>query len=395
MASWLSSRLGMERERKIPVSGVENEDVDLKYEGGQYSDGEDEEMIDPWCRIVCFGKPLICQKRFLTWSLIFTLVILACVSTITISIDYAISGRKEKHIVAWYSAGIFVILAVLLSLYEIFMHLANYSKPEIQRYIIRILWMVPIYATESWFSLRFKAQAIYLETAREAYEAYVIYNFFYLLLAYLGGENEIILRSLRRDQPEKEHHLWPFHYALPQWRTGKEFVIRCKLGTLQYVVIKLMITVVTFFLEATGRYEEGDLSPHGSFLYIALVNNFSQIWAMYCLVLMYHAYHEELEGLKPLPKFICVKAVVFFSFWQQVLIAVLVREGVIHDTFDYSSDEIARGFQDYIICIEMLLAATAHIFSFSYIDYLIKVKKVRKQTWRGSLSLAAILPILV
>jgi hypothetical protein len=48
-------------------------------------------------------------------------------------------------------------------------------SPLSQRLYIRILWMTPIYAVVSWFALRFKEQNVYLQTAREAYEAYVIH----------------------------------------------------------------------------------------------------------------------------------------------------------------------------------------------------------------------------
>jgi len=144
-------------------------------------------------------------------------------------------------------------------------------------------------------------------------------------------------------------------------------------GTLQYVVLKVMISVITFILESSGDYDEGNLHPDGAYLWIALANNFSQIYAMYCLVLFYHAYHDELEGLRPLSKFICVKAVVFFSFWQQVLIAILVKEDVIHESFDYSKDDLNRGCQDYLICIEMLIAAVAHTFSFSHKEYIVRI----------------------
>ncbi len=52
-----------------------------------------------------------------------------------------------------------------------------------QPFVVRIMWMVPIYAIDSWLALRFTGAAIYLDTIRECYEAYVLYNFFSYLLA--------------------------------------------------------------------------------------------------------------------------------------------------------------------------------------------------------------------
>ena len=45
-------------------------------------------------------------------------------------------------------ATIFVLLSVPVSLYEIAMHLENFSRPKLQTRIIRILFMVPIYALD-------------------------------------------------------------------------------------------------------------------------------------------------------------------------------------------------------------------------------------------------------
>lgn len=38
-------------------------------------------------------------------------------------------------------------------------------------------------------------------------------------------------------------------------------------------------------------------------------------FAMYCLVLFYRTLREELGPIKPVGKFLCVKMVVFVSFW--------------------------------------------------------------------------------
>ena len=57
---------------------------------------------------------------------------------------------------AWLIAGLFVLLAVPVTVYEVAMHLENFSRPRLQIYVIRILWMVPIYAVDAWLALRFK-----------------------------------------------------------------------------------------------------------------------------------------------------------------------------------------------------------------------------------------------
>lgn len=46
-------------------------------------------------------------------------------------------------------AGIFALVAVGFSTFEIYKHLLHYNKPYLQKYIVRILWMVPIYAMNS------------------------------------------------------------------------------------------------------------------------------------------------------------------------------------------------------------------------------------------------------
>lgn len=49
---------------------------------------------------------------------------------------------------AFFVATIFVLLSLPVSLYEIAMHLENFNRPKLQTRIIRILFMVPIYALD-------------------------------------------------------------------------------------------------------------------------------------------------------------------------------------------------------------------------------------------------------
>ncbi|KAK7262452.1 hypothetical protein RJT34_09486 [Clitoria ternatea] len=53
--------------------------------------------------------------------------------------------------ISWtvFSSSIFVLVALVLSMYLIFEHLAAYNQPEEQKFLIGLILMVPVYALES------------------------------------------------------------------------------------------------------------------------------------------------------------------------------------------------------------------------------------------------------
>ncbi len=79
----------------------------------------------------------------------------------------------------------FVCVAVPISFWDVAQHLRHWYDPPLQKCIVRIIWMVPVYAIDSWLALRFVNINIYIGAMRECYEAYVIYNFYLYLLMYL------------------------------------------------------------------------------------------------------------------------------------------------------------------------------------------------------------------
>lgn len=275
--------------------------------------------------------------------------------------------KAASHVQAWFVGGLFVMMALPISLGGIMQHVINYTTPHLQKFIIRILWMVPIYALNAWFALRFPSAAIYLDTLRECYEAYVVYSFMAYLLSFLNHEYPHLEIQIQNKPPIK--FIFPLSF-LPPIQNSEKFVNRCKHGVLQYTVVRPAMTIIALVCEMFDKYNEGDFDFKTGWSYIVVINNLSQVLAMYCLVLFYKAFKEELQYLNPVPKFLCVKAVVFLSFWQSILIAALAKLGVIPQNGPWvyydNIHEVATGIQDFCICIEMFLAAIAHYYSFSY-----------------------------
>lgn len=297
--------------------------------------------------------------------------------------------RTDPHLVAWFSAGAFVILGFPISIYGILMHLTNYYQPNIQCYVVRILWMVPIYSIESWLCLRFHEFAIYIETLRDCYESFCLYCFLQYLIEVLGGE-ESLISLLKNKSPTRGVHFGGVNWFVKPWIMGQPislideetgertvkwsspFFKNCKFGVLQYVLIKAVSALFVVLLERFGYYKEGDFTPSGGYLYICILTNCSQCWALYCLVFFYYATKNELAPIRPIGKFLAVKSLVFFTWYQGVGISILHQMNLIPEYTQggWTADDVAKGIQAYLICIEMFGAAIVHIFVFPHTDYL-------------------------
>ena len=340
---------------------------------------------------------------------------------------------RKLDLAAYNSAWVMVCGTIILSVRLVYLHLTHWYMPAVQKYVVRIVWMVPLYATQSYLSLRFHQARIYIDSVRDFYEAYVIASFVYYLMELLGGQDALVelLRhkaevltmvaatatsttttttsssSIPQHEQQQQgssttattttrttattttpattttattttpttigQHVFPLNLILEPWELGLEFTLQCKHGVLQYVVFKSVATVLTFVCESAGIYGEGKFDWFVAYPYICFLQNLSVMYALYCLVMLYQAVEQELRypiNWRPLGKFLCVKAVVFFCWWQGVLIFYLRAHGIIEDLGNWTSEEVANGLIDYCIVIEMVGFAIAHSYTFTYKEYL-------------------------
>mmetsp|Transcript_14687 Transcript_14687/g.28285 ORF Transcript_14687/g.28285 Transcript_14687/m.28285 type:complete len:501 (+) Transcript_14687:92-1594(+) len=279
-------------------------------------------------------------------------------------------AAKEKYNHTLYLvAGIFVLVTVPISSQGILQHLVNWYMPQVQKFVVRILFMVPIYSIEAWFSLYFHGAFEYLRAFRELYEAFAIASFLYYIIELLGGEENLAL-ALRTKNGSYGSHVFVFKLVCKEWNMGREFMMNCKYGVLQYVLIKTLATIVVFILESKGLFQPGVWSWGSAYGYIAVTMNISIGYALYCLVKLYYATKDDLKDWRPVPKFLCIKGIIFFTFWQGFLIQCLHSFGVIKGVAGWDSEHVVDGIQDTLICMEMVIFAVAHRYAFPHTDYI-------------------------
>lgn len=278
--------------------------------------------------------------------------------------NYLDVGSLEVHNIAWIISGVCVALACCFSFYLIFRHLSNYTNSAHQKHVVRIILMVPIYGIDSFLSFRFYWVATYFNVLRDCYEAFVIYTFYSLLIEYVGGY--ALGKEMFANKP-------PFKLALPLCCivvTPKRGLLRqCKRLTLQYVVIRPLMTIISVILQSQGEFCPGNYSPLHGYFYVSVVNFFSVTIAMYALVQFYSVSKHEIAKYRPILKFLSVKFVIFLSFWQSIIVGLFVLIHGIEETTYWSTANISEGVQSALLCGEMLIAAIVHVWAFSWKDF--------------------------
>lgn len=210
-----------------------------------------------------------------------------------------------------------------------------------------------VYGATSWISFGVPPASLYLDPIRDCYEAFVLWVFFQLMIQYLGGERSLLVALDDGRLPTAHPFPFNFFFSPVDFANPWNFVM-LKRGVLQFAIVKPFHALLVIILRLSNVYEEGEIGSANGYIYVSLIYNISVMLSMYCLVLFYVTAHVDLLPHKPLAKFLCIKAVIFFSFWQSLLISLMVKLNVIAD-----GGSAAR-IQNWIICFEMLIAAFAH-----------------------------------
>ncbi|OCK98845.1 DUF300-domain-containing protein [Cenococcum geophilum 1.58] len=277
------------------------------------------------------------------------------------------TGARFSHAVV-ILAGIAALAATLVTVLSVWLQTKNYRKPLLQRYVVRILLMVPIYSASSWASLISLKAAFWIGPFRDVYEAFTIYTFVQLLTNFIGGERALII--LMHGRPPVSH-LWPLNYVLPKVDISDPHTfLAVKRGILQYTWMKPILAIATIIMKATGTYQEGYIGLSSGYFWSGLIYNISITISLYALAMFWVCMAHDLKPFRPMPKFLSIKGIIFASYWQGFFLSILVwLRAIPDDVPGYSPDNLAASIQDALICFEMPIFAVAHWYAFSWHDY--------------------------
>ncbi|ESK97064.1 transmembrane protein 184c [Moniliophthora roreri MCA 2997] len=274
----------------------------------------------------------------------------------------------DAHRIGWTVAGVCSVITVIISTVSVLQHCRSYTKPSEQRQILRILYMPPVYAIISFFSYRFFRSYTYYSLVEVAYEAVTLSAFLLLLIEYVAATASN--RDAKNALARKDKRKLPMPLCCWRYRPTKAyFMYTVKWSVLQYVIIRPAASITGIICEKLGVLcEAAGFDAHWANVYIEAIDFVSISIALYGLLLFYGLTKEELSGRRPLAKFLAIKLIVMFTFYQSFVFSALEGK-VIKATEFWTESNISNGLNALAICIEMIFFSALMWWAYNVREY--------------------------
>ncbi|XP_073025339.1 uncharacterized protein [Primulina eburnea] len=261
-----------------------------------------------------------------------------------------------------------VMLSLHFSIQLVSQHYMSWKKPKEQSAIIIIVLMAPLYAIDSYVGLLDIRGSTtfftFLDSIKECYEALVMAKFLGLMYTYL---NISISKNIVPDEIKGReiHHSFPMTLFQPHTvRLDHKNLKLLKDWTWQFVLIRPVCSVLMISFQLLGVY------PSWLSWTFTMILNISVSLALYSLVVFYHVFAKELAPHKPLAKFLCVKGIVFFCFWQGILLDILVALGIVKSNhFWLDVEHLQEALQNILVIVEMVFFSLLMQYAYSAEPY--------------------------
>ncbi|KAK6154313.1 hypothetical protein DH2020_008561 [Rehmannia glutinosa] len=248
-----------------------------------------------------------------------------------------------------------VMLTLHFSIQLVSQHYLSWKKPKEQKAIIIIALMTPFICYR--FLCRF---------ARHTRE-HDVFHFLGFCQRMLRGSGEVMAKFLglmytylnisisKNIVPDEIkgreiHHSFPMTLFQPHTvRLDHKNLKLLKDWTWQFVVIRPVCSVLMISFQLLGIY------PGWLSWTFTIILNVSVSLALYSLVVFYHVFAKELAPHKPLAKFLCVKGIVFFCFWQGFVLDILVAMEIVKSNhFWLDVEHLEEALQNMLVIVEMV-----------------------------------------
>ena len=278
----------------------------------------------------------------------------------------------------------FVLLRTGKDIYKHWQYRNTFSLHTEYSRIIGIMIMVPLYALLSFLSLLFPMYTVYFDIIRDSYEGFALYECFCMyvdLLGYSINENSINTQTVK--QLLETHNASIYHPSIVKYISKNAWMKthlyenvkwvktdvyeKCKFCVLQYCILKPIISIISCILYYFNLFTYADFNITKNSYCSLLIMSFISIGiAFYFFGIFCSTLQNELKQYNPLKKFMCIKIIILFSFWQESFFDLLIGANILDAGDENTKKYIIATIHDFAMCIELVPFAIFHHYVFGY-----------------------------
>jgi len=228
-----------------------------------------------------------------------------------------------------------------------------------------------VYSVISFFSYRYFRSYTYYSLAEAAYEGVTLSAFLLLLIEYVA--DTATGHKAEKAMERKDKRKLPIPFCCWRYRPTKPYFMHTvKWAVLQYVIIRPACSIAGIICEAYNILcTSASWNIHYANVYLEFIDFISISIALYGLLLFYGLTKDELAGRRPLAKFLSIKLIVMFTFYQSFVFSGL-EGSVIHATEYWTATNIADGLTALATCIEMVIFSILMMWAYTWNEYTVE-----------------------
>uniref|UniRef100_A0A3B1KBZ3 Organic solute transporter subunit alpha-like n=1 Tax=Astyanax mexicanus TaxID=7994 RepID=A0A3B1KBZ3_ASTMX len=221
-----------------------------------------------------------------------------------------------------------------------------------------IIWVngaAPVIATMSCLGMWIPRSTMFTDMTSNSYFAVVIYKVLILLLEECGGEDAFLKFSANKSFMISTGPCCCCCRCLPRVPVTRRMLFWLKVGSLQYAILKTVLSIFSIVLWANGNFDLADLEITGAAIWINPFIGVLTLTALWPVGIMFMFIRGSLRSIKMVPKYAMYQLVLILSQLQSAVISILSLDGTIACSPPFSS--IARGsmISQQVMIVEMFI----------------------------------------
>ncbi|XP_042570368.1 organic solute transporter subunit alpha [Cyprinus carpio] len=227
--------------------------------------------------------------------------------------------------------------------------------PNKKSVIIWVTGAAPVIATMSCLGMWVPRATMFTDMTSATYFAIVVFKFLILMIEEVGGDNAFLKRSENKSFKISTGPCCCCCPCLPNVPITRKSLFILKLGSYQFALLKLVLTILSIVLWSNGNFSLAEVSSTGASIWINSFIGVLTIIALWPVAIMFMHVREALRTLKMVPKYAMYQLVLILSQLQTAVINILAMNGTIACTPPYTSQ--ARGYlmSQQLLIVEMFI----------------------------------------